>query len=36
MKNGYLVAALDYPNFGKSEGDKRGNIESFTSIAEPS
>ena len=36
VKQGYLVAAIDYPNFGKSEGDKRGCIETFTSVAEPS
>ena len=32
-KKGYAVAGVDYPNFGKSEGDKRGNIKSFSSIA---
>jgi alpha-beta hydrolase superfamily lysophospholipase len=36
IKQGYLVAAIDYPNFGKSEGDKRGCIETFTSVAESS
>ena len=35
-RKGYVVAAVDYPNFGKSEGEKRGNISSFSDIAEPS